>query len=452
MIKKILIVIFFIIVLIFVSLWNLVTDGYDKQNRFILFLKDIIPRSLAVSVRDTFFIIPELKYQNKLLKTQVKKYEQGLDGKQFNEKLISLKDINFKFKEFYLPFKQLDIKAGWNKLSNTFRAHYFEIIDDKVLVLSGEGSFITFDKMNFNIDKLNQKKINSNLEILLNESGYEFFGVRDILYSDEKIYISVILKNFNGFTMNIYQADYNAKTEFINFSVFFKKNEYTKKYTIQTGGRLANFKDNKILFSLGASEELKSKVQNEDNLEGKIISIDKTTNDYEILSKGHRNPQGLIYINTKDIIINSEHGPLGGDEINLNNINNTNQKIKVKNFGWPISSYGIEYDGSDPYQKSHQKFGFEEPFKYFSPSIGISQILFLKKGDKNFKNLLFVTSLRASSIYILELSENFDEIISEDRIYFNEQRIRDLNYDKDLNSLLLIFENTPSIGILKFIN
>ena len=100
MVKKILIVIFFIIILIFVSLWNLVTDGYDKQNRFILFLKDIIPRSLAVSVRDTFFIIPELKYQNKLLKTQVEKYEQGLDGKQFNEKLITVKDINFKFKEF----------------------------------------------------------------------------------------------------------------------------------------------------------------------------------------------------------------------------------------------------------------------------------------------------------------------------------------------------------------
>ncbi len=72
--------------LIFISLWNLVSDGYDKQNKIILKLKEIIPRSVAVKVRDTLFVIPELKTRNKLLELQVNKYEQGLQGQLFNEK------------------------------------------------------------------------------------------------------------------------------------------------------------------------------------------------------------------------------------------------------------------------------------------------------------------------------------------------------------------------------
>ena len=71
---------------IFISLWNLVSDGYDKQNKIILKLKEIIPRNIAVKVRDTLFIIPELKTRNKLLELQVNKYEQGLQGQLFYEK------------------------------------------------------------------------------------------------------------------------------------------------------------------------------------------------------------------------------------------------------------------------------------------------------------------------------------------------------------------------------
>mgnify|MGYP000321004749 FL=1 len=73
--------------------------------------------------------------------------------------------------------------------------------------------------------------------------------------------------------MNIYVADYNL--EYLDFKLFFEKNEYSKKYTIQTGGRLEKFKNNQILFSLGAADSLKNKVQDLNYLEGKIIAIDK---------------------------------------------------------------------------------------------------------------------------------------------------------------------------------
>ena len=442
--KYIIYITLILFLLIFVSLWNLVSDGYDKQNKVILTLKKIIPRNIAVKVRDSLFIIPELKTRNKLLELQVNKYEQGLQGQLFEKKKISSNNNKeFILKQFFLPFKQLDINAGWNKLSNTFSAHYVELVNDKVIILSGEGKVIYFDKKNINKNKLDQKVIDTNIHKLAKKENFEFFGVRDILYDDEKIYISMIIKTSKGFTMNIYEADYNL--DFLDFSVFFKKNEFTKKYTIQTGGRLNKYKNNKILFSLGAAESVKERAQNLDYLEGKIIAIDKLTKEFEILSLGHRNPQGLMFLEEDNLIINSEHGPKGGDEINLNFINNSKE---ISNFGWPVASYGIEYDGSDPYKKSHKKYGFKEPFKNFSDSIGISEIMYLKDGNFLKGNFLTVSSLRASSIYLLQVDDVFSKILNEDRIFFSNQRIRDIEYDKNLNVIFIIFEVTPSVGVL----
>ena len=156
---------------------------------------------------------------------------------------------------------------------------------------------------------------------------------------------------------------------------------------------------------------------------------------------GHRNPQGLFYLPKKKIIFNSEHGPKGGDEINMNKVPN-----KIQNFGWNISSYGIEYDGTDPYKKSHLNFGFVEPFKNFTPSIGISEIAYSQNKQKEF---LYASSLRAGSIYVLEIDLKSEKILSEDRIFFKNQRIRDLKYDEENNLLFAIFELTPSIAVIK---
>ena len=65
---------------------------------------------------------------------------------------------------------------------------------------------------------------------------------------------------------------------------------------------------------------------------------------------------------------------------------------------------------------------------------------------------LFVSSLRAASIYVIKVNEKFNKILDEDRIYFPEQRIRDIAYDEENNVFFLLFEHTPSIGILKSIN
>ena len=70
------------------------------------------------------------------------------------------------------------------------------------------------------------------------------------------------------------------------------------------------------------------------------------------------------------------------------------------------------------------------------------------KFNEDNKKYLYVASLRAGSIYVIEINEDFNQIINEDRIYF-QQRIRDIDYDKENDLFFLIFENIPSIGVLK---
>ena len=195
--------------------------------------------------------------------------------------------------------------------------------------------------------------------------------------------------------------------------------------------------------------ELALKVVKFEKASGKIVSIDKLTSEHKIISMGHRNPQGLFYIKNLNIIINTEHGPKGGDEININ----FQENDKIPNFGCDVSSYGTEYAGPDPYKKSHAKYGFIEPFKYYVPSIGISQMVYMPNHfNPDGAKYLLVSSLRAGSIYVIKINDKFNKILDEDKIYFSQRRIRDIEYDKENNVLFLLFEFTPSIGVLELNN
>ena len=80
-----------------------------------------------------------------------------------------------------------------------------------------------------------------------------------------------------------------------------------------------------------------------------------------IYSYGHRNPQGLVLNTDTGEIWETEHGPKGGDELNLIQ--------KGKNYGWPLVSNGVNYDGKT-ISTSHNRTGIENPEHYWTPSIG----------------------------------------------------------------------------------
>ena len=141
---------FLLLILLFSvgSFWYISSEGYDRQNNLILFLKKIIPPKIARDIREKIFFIPNLQQRNEFLSLQVEKYEQGLNGKLFkSQKVKSSLNKEFEVKEFFLPFPRLDIRLGWAATENSKRAHYLEIIDDKVLVISGLGQTIFLIKI-----------------------------------------------------------------------------------------------------------------------------------------------------------------------------------------------------------------------------------------------------------------------------------------------------------------
>ena len=439
--------IFLILVLLAITFFTfkIVSDDYDKQNKFILKIKEIVPIELKNKLKGTVYNLRANINKNKDEKILQAKKNQGLNGNLIQSKMIKSEIDSKKFfvREFFLPFERLDLSYGWRAIENSKRAHYLDIIDDKTIVVSGDGQFIFFETQNFNKKKLNQKKIDTNLDEILEKENFKLIGLRDLLIDQDKLYISTILQDKNeNYTISIISAKFNINK--LEFEFFFNTKMKLKKYSIGTGGRIVKFKDNKLLLTIGHFS-VSDKVQDPNHLAGKIISIDKFDKKYELISLGHRNQQGLFYYqdeNGNQFIINSEHGPKGGDEINVNYLENE----KSYNFGWPIASYGINYDGTNPFKSSHKEYGFDEPLKYFTPSIGISEISILDNNE--YFNTIYTSSLRAHSIYLIQTNKKFTKVLNTDRLRF-DYRIRDLKYVDSLDGHILIFENIPSIGFIK---
>ena len=192
--KKIFFITFLIILAVgFVGIWNLIDNGYDKQNKFVVALKKIIPSSVSRKVSNTIFFIPNLKNRNDYLELQLEKYEQGLQGRLFSEKkTVNDTKYSYNVKSFFLPFPSLDISLGWKSKKNKLRAHYLEMIEDNVLIISGEGETVYFNKKNINNDKLNLKRLKNNLIDVIKQRGASLSAIRDIYYEDGLIYVSIL--------------------------------------------------------------------------------------------------------------------------------------------------------------------------------------------------------------------------------------------------------------------
>lgn len=140
-----------------------------------------------------------------------------------------------------------------------------------------------------------------------------------------------------------------------------------------------------------------------------------------VFSYGHRNPQGLAVHPLTGDIWSNEHGPRGGDEINISQ--------KGKNYGWPVITYGINYDGT-VLAKSAVKEGMEQPILYWVPSIGPSGMAFLNNDVyKKWKNVVFVGSLRFRYLNVCYLDG--DKVVKEEPILKNIGRVRDVRIAPD---------------------
>jgi len=140
-----------------------------------------------------------------------------------------------------------------------------------------------------------------------------------------------------------------------------------------------------------------------------------------IWSYGHRNPQGLALNPVSGEIWSHEHGPQGGDEVNLIR--------RGKNYGWPVISYGINYDGST-FAVATSKPGMEQPVIYWVPSIAPCGMTFIT-GDKypGWEGDLVVGSLKFN--YLVRCTLEGDKIINQEKIAEGIGRVRNVRLGPD---------------------
>ena len=150
-----------------------------------------------------------------------------------------------------------------------------------------------------------------------------------------------------------------------------------------------------------------------------------------IYSWGNRNAQGLAEHPVTGVIYESEHGPQGGDELNI--------LKKGANYGWPVVTYGIDYDGSI-ISKDTSKKGIEQPITYWTPSIAVSAIEFVSSPlFPNWQNNLIVTALKFEEVRRLVIDG--DHVIEQEILLKGYGRVRDVKFGPDGSMYLLT--NTP---------
>ena len=153
-----------------------------------------------------------------------------------------------------------------------------------------------------------------------------------------------------------------------------------------------------------------------------------------IYSYGHRNPQGLAVHPATGRVWDTEHGPLGGDELNLISAG--------KNYGWPVISYGINYNGTILTELT-AKEGMEQPNFYWKPSIAVCGLDFYS-GDlfPKWQNKLLVGALKFEEVQLLDIVD--DRVIYRQPILKNYGRVRDVTTGPD-GAIYVVLNNPDQV-------
>jgi aldose sugar dehydrogenase len=231
---------------------------------------------------------------------------------------------------------------------------------------------------------------------------------------------AVVSANFDGTTLK------NVKEIFVAQPYQKTRHHY--------GGRLEFGKDGSLFITVGDRGKEFVTAQSLQNDAGKVhrIKTDGTVpadNPYvntaghnpTIYSYGHRNPQGMAINPVSGQIWENEHGPRGGDEINI--------VQQTKNYGWPISTWGINYDGK-VISSEGAKEGVQQAVQVWIPSIGPSGMAFVQ-GDKykGWSHTVLSGSLRFRFLNISYLEG--DKVVKEEAVLRNIGRLRDVRMGPD---------------------
>jgi len=219
-------------------------------------------------------------------------------------------------------------------------------------------------------------------------------------------------------------------------------------------GRKDGKPDGTLFLTLGDRYSRMQDAQKLDNHHGKVVRIHKDgsvprDNPFvgrtgalpEIWSYGHRNMQGAT-LSPDGSYWTHEHGPQGGDEINL--------PQPGRNYGWPVITYGENYGGGKMGEGISAKPGMEQPLHHWVPSIAPSGMAFLSsdKYGKTWQGNLFVGSLKFGYLNRIELEQPFKgKVVREHKLLEGGGRVRDVRQGPD--GLLYVLTDSPQGRLLR---
>lgn len=219
----------------------------------------------------------------------------------------------------------------------------------------------------------------------------------------------------------------------MNLEKIFQALPYSDK-DYHYGSRIEFDRDGYLYFSVGDRGARDENPQNLYNHGGKIHRINDdgsipSDNPFidssgampSIYSYGHRNPQGIALHHETGEIWSHEHGPMGGDEINIIK--------KGRNYGWPVITYGINYDGTIITEDTAMD-GMEQPILYWTPSIAPCGMAFVEGNVyPEWKGNLLVGSLSYTYLARCELEGN--KVIHQEKLLDGIARIRNVKMGPD---------------------
>lgn len=222
-----------------------------------------------------------------------------------------------------------------------------------------------------------------------------------------------------------------------------------KDTPVHYGGKLLQLDDNSLLLTTGDGFEYREAAQDPRSQLGKIVRFnpdggipddnpfaDGKDADPYVFTLGHRNPQGLAIDAETGLIYMHEHGPQGGDELNI--------VTPGSNYGWPVTSYGVNYSGAKitPFET---RDGIVPPIKYWRPSIAPAGMA-VYRGDQfpAWRGKVLIGALVDREIRMLTLE---GPLVVDEAILFSEvdQRVRDVRIGLD-GLLYFLTETKEHLG------
>lgn len=328
------------------------------------------------------------------------------------------------------------------------------VVDRTVIILDRLGGLYRYDLTTGSFEPLRTPPLPNNLEAYVehgaNASPSKEFRAHGITFLPDRKELAVAYDKFDATlgtsrtAVSVIPIDVTTFAATGAWQQIFISDAYAAGLAETSGGRMAYRGDGKLYLTLGEHciaecrwSQSGAGAQDPNTTFGKIIEIDISANKWRVFTKGHRNQQGLTFLKSGQLV-STEHGPRGGDELNV--------ITEGSNYGWPNVTLGTTYrsydwNGGSALVGSHT--GYTAPLFAWVPSIAVSQLIEVNNFDPRWDGDLLVGSLKASSLYRLRLEAG--RVLYSEPIWIG-QRIRDLAQIRD-GTIVLWTDDTQLLFI-----